>query len=436
MDIKPVKKRRQKPISQPRRALNSGRPEGQKNITLRPKTGTSGLLNKQTKSSRFDTRGFLKKNIYLMTVLIFLSALYLPASRLINTGGQYQDLIRQSFSVDTILNNASYMPQKFFLMLTSSNGLNSSFLLKAFGFIFILLVIYLFYLACLRWLGMKTSLLITFLFSSSSWIILSSQSLDFNNTYLVFIPLAIYINYLLVESKNSLRVFAATLLFALTLYSPGMVWPILGFIALLPVFMQKILAKYNLGNIWIFLIFSTIFVLPLFASLILHPANFANVLAGDSQIAVHAFVQNIKASFEAMFINGVPDSSLWLVGTPIFNYLTSLLFIFGLVYLVTDKRLGHRFNFLATSMLFTFLAIAFVGLSALPLIVPAVYLTAGFGIKFLLKNWYAIFPSNPVARNVGLSLVIFTVLLSSGYDIARYYIAWPKANDLISAPSS
>jgi hypothetical protein len=266
--------------------------------------------------------------------------------------------------------------------------------------------------------------------------ILSSQSLDFNSIYLIFIPLAAYLNYQLIKNKNTWKLLLAGLVFTVALYSPGIIWSVLGFIVLLPFFMQKILEKYNLGKIWTLLATIIVMILPLFVSFVLHPNNFSHILAGDSQTTISSFTHNLQVSLEALFLNGIPDSNLWLVGTPVLNYLTCLLLVFGLVALFVDKRLKHRFDFLFISLVFAVLALTFVGLPALSLIIPIVYLTAGYGIKFLLDNWYSLFPSNPVARNVGLSLVIFTVILSSGYNIVRYYVAWPKTNDIISVADS
>lgn len=429
MDIKPVKRRRGKPAGQPRRLPNSSQPKKQNNNNI---VISSKLKPLQPVGKKL---GSAKTKIFV-AILIVLCALYLPASRFINTGEQYQDLIGQSSSIDVILNEATHMPQKLFLFVTESNGLSNAFLLSVYTFLFAVGTVYLFYLVCLRWLGRNPALLTTLLFASSSWMILSSQSLSFNNIYLVFMPLVIYLNYLLIQNRDVWKVFLAVFLFSITLYSPGMVWPILGFIALLPLFMQKILAKYNLEKIWILLILTGVMILPLLAVLVLYPSNFSHVLVGDSQISIYAFAQNFQASLEAMFISGIADSNLWLVGTPVFNYLTSLLFVIGLIALFVNKRLKHRFNFLAGSLVFAILTVTFVGLPALSLIVPAVYLTVGFGVKFLLDNWYAIFPSNPVARNVGLSLVIFTVVLSSAYDITRYYVTWPKTVDRVSSVSS
>src|SRR5690606_26587611 len=116
---------------------------------------------------------------------------------------------------------------------------------------------------------------------------------------------------------------------------------------------------------------------------------------GESTLpgGLSVLAENLQMSFDALFVSGVHDSSVWLIGTPVFNLITSLFFAFGLIYLFLNKKLNQHLNFLAVSFIFSILALSFVGLQALALIIPAVYLTAGFGIKLLLANWYSIFPS-------------------------------------------
>ncbi|MEX2014549.1 MAG: hypothetical protein WD885_01270 [Candidatus Saccharimonadales bacterium] len=436
MDIKPVKNRRNRPAGQSRHLSAINQLKKQDKITVNSKHKPLSRVNRNFGNTGQKHKKFFQKKLVLISVFIALCALYLPASKFIDSSDQYQDLVGQSSSIDNIFSEASYMPQKLFLFLSESNGFSSPLVLKIYSFLFSIIVVYLFYFVCLRWLGRNSAVLTTFLFASSSWMILSSQSLNFSNIYLIFIPLAICLNYLLTQNKKTWKLFVAVLLFAVALYSPGIVWSVLGFIVLLPLFMQKMLIKYNLGKIWTLLILTAVMILPLFVSFVLYPDNFSHILAGDSQTTVEAFRQNLQVSLEALFLNGIPYSNLWLVGTPIINYLTWLLFVFGLVALFVDRRLKHRFDFLVVSLIFAMLTITFVGLPALSLIVPIVYLTAGYGIKFLLDNWYSIFPNNPVARNLGLSLIVFVVVLSAGYSIARYYIAWPKAGNLISISDS
>jgi len=217
-----------------------------------------------------------------------------------------------------------------------------------------------------------------------------------------------------------------------------MVWPALGLIILIPFFMHKIIAKYTTKNIWMALVSIAVFILPIMAVSILRPSNFATLLTGESTLPTGFYVltENLQMSFEALFIKGMPDTGLWLTGTPVFNLIISLLFAFGFIYLFINKKLNQHLNFLIISLVFSILTISFVGLSALSLMIPLVYLMTGFGIKLLLASWYSIFPNNPMARNLGLSLVIFITVLAASYDVVRYYVAWPKTgNDIVATIS-
>ncbi len=433
MDIKPVKKRRLKQTTQLKQPIRAVQPRGQKSITLHKKpVGHNSLTGYPSNGRLLKLKSFFKKNLLLILVFIFLTILYIPSARFIDTNAQHQQLLSQSSSIELIQHQVTFLPQKIFLYLNNTSVLSGTFMLKILSFFLTLLVVYLFYAACRRWLGKTTALITTFLFASSSWVILSSQSLKFDDIYLLFIPLVIYINYLLAGNKNYLKIVAATLAFSVTLYSPGMVWPILGIIVLLPMFMQKILAKYNLGSIWIFITLTFVSILPLFVVSLLHNANFSYLLTGHDKAEFAGIWQNLQTSVQALFVKGPVDSTDWLSGTPIIDYLVSVLFLFGLVYLCVDNKIRSRFYFLAVSIVSVFLVTAFVGLPALSLVVPVIYITAGFGLRFLLDRWQSLFPNNPVARNTGLSLVIFVVCLSAGYQVTRYYIAWPKANGLVS----
>ena len=63
-----------------------------------------------------------------------------------------------------------------------------------------------------------------------------------------------------------------------------------------------------------------------------------------------------------------------------------------------------------------------VGLSML---VPVLFLLAAAGLHSLLQSWLRVFPTNPIARNLGVSLVILAVAVSCTYNLRSYFVAWP-----------
>lgn len=66
-------------------------------------------------------------------------------------------------------------------------------------------------------------------------------------------------------------------------------------------------------------------------------------------------------------------------------------------------------------------------------VLPLLALCAGTGTAYLLKQWYVVFPRNPLARSAGI-LVIFSVILFTGLVAARSYIvAWANDPETLSS---
>jgi hypothetical protein len=65
------------------------------------------------------------------------------------------------------------------------------------------------------------------------------------------------------------------------------------------------------------------------------------------------------------------------------------------------------------------------GAAYLSLVVPLLYIFAATGIAYLLHEWLRVFPLNPVARKLGIGLVVVAVAVSCSYNLRAYYVAWP-----------
>ena len=67
-----------------------------------------------------------------------------------------------------------------------------------------------------------------------------------------------------------------------------------------------------------------------------------------------------------------------------------------------------------------------IALFSLPTItlIPIVFVVVIAGITLLLQQWFTVFPFNPIARYVGLGLVIIATGLSCWFQLNRYFIAW------------
>jgi hypothetical protein len=75
-----------------------------------------------------------------------------------------------------------------------------------------------------------------------------------------------------------------------------------------------------------------------------------------------------------------------------------------------------------------FVLVGISGPVPLSLLVPLLYMGIATGLAYLLHEWLKIFPNNPLARGVGLGLIIVAVAISCTYNYRAYFIAWPNAD--------
>jgi hypothetical protein len=71
--------------------------------------------------------------------------------------------------------------------------------------------------------------------------------------------------------------------------------------------------------------------------------------------------------------------------------------------------------------------VALGGSVTIAALIPLMYLAIAAGTHYLLDQWLTIFPRNPVAKFVGVSLVSFVVAFSAFYHLRAYFVAWPQA---------
>jgi hypothetical protein len=78
--------------------------------------------------------------------------------------------------------------------------------------------------------------------------------------------------------------------------------------------------------------------------------------------------------------------------------------------------------------LFALAGLLLVGLGGpvgLSLLVPLLYVWAAAGIAYLTREWLQVFPNNPLARSLGLGLIVLAVGLGCIYNLRAYFVAWP-----------
>lgn len=72
------------------------------------------------------------------------------------------------------------------------------------------------------------------------------------------------------------------------------------------------------------------------------------------------------------------------------------------------------------------IAIIIGNVATIALVIPIIFILIANGISYMLQSWFTVFPRNPVARSIGIILLIIVILMSCYYQLQRYFIAWPN----------
>jgi hypothetical protein len=219
----------------------------------------------------------------------------------------------------------------------------------------------------------------------------------------------------------------------LSLYIPGAAW------LLVPAVIWQ---RKNLGKAFRRLSFTHIVIILTAAALLLVPMLVSLVwpLQGNSLDALRGFLalpehlpglrqiaSNLANIPKELFITSRGDPTMHLGRLPLLDAFVTAMFVVGMYACIRDWTLD-RVRFVFAGLL---VGTILIGLGSLPMafLLPFIYLVAIAGASYLLQEWLQVFPRNPFARWLGISLVVITVVATLVYQLTNYFVAWPEAPD-------
>jgi hypothetical protein len=276
------------------------------------------------------------------------------------------------------------------------------------------------------WHGTRTAVLTGLLFATSAWVLHVSRLASFDVMYLWATPTLLLTHVLLQKyNKQALVWYGSLIAWGLLLYVPGLVW-LVGLV----IYLQRgslWQAWRHFGRWWqrlLYLLASLVW-LPLLVVNLLRPGNFLAWLGWPAHPAAHLHMLKQFAAVPVhLFIRGPEYPQLWLGRAPILDIFALAACVIGIYFYVTHWR-AARTRLLALLALAGFVLVGLGGPVGLSLLVPLLYVAAATGITYLLHEWLHVFPNNPLARSLGLGLIILAVSLSSVYNLQAYFVAWP-----------
>lgn len=328
-------------------------------------------------------------------------------------------------TVDQIINNPVNAPHKL-LTFGVSQVNNSDFFLRGVSSLLAIITVIFFFLIVSKWYGRLESTIITILFASSSWLLHYARFATADILLTGVITAIVYGLWLKDTKRSALAIFLGVFIFGVLAYVPGMI----GFLIIGMIWQRKHIFGHIKRAGFILLpsvILLTIIVIPIVNALIRTPDLWRDFLGLPQHWpSVYEYFKAVANVPVQIFVRGSFNPALWLARLPLIDVFCSAMFIIG-TYTYFKKIKLDRSKILFGLIIFGGLLVGFqAGVSIILLIVP-LYFVIGAGIAYMLNQWLKVFPSNPLARGIGIGLICLVAALSGYYNLKQYFVAWPNS---------
>ena len=225
---------------------------------------------------------------------------------------------------------------------------------------------------------------------------------------------------------------------ALSLYTPYYVWLAVVGLIVLTLRRKKQLFVLPRKHQWILPGLFTLFIAPLLIAIVREP-HIARELAGLQTLPASfmEFVRQIGQNIAHIFFRGFSDPALSLGRLPLLDIFSAVMVALGILYFERQRDLRRsQILFGAVLVLGVAVSITSFAVGKLSIFFPIIMIFAVAGIVELLNRWLKSFPRNPIARTVGVCVIVVAIGFTSQYHLQRYFVAWSGNPDAIAAHST
>lgn len=437
MDIKPPKRSKNIDFVKNPRIASDIRRVKQVTSSLKPKTAeiiSNSQINKKIKEQVISQVGEkkspkrLKMGIFLAALLfIFIAALYfVNIQNFPKVTAFEQGVIEQTRNLNAVTENILFAPEKILGLVLIKAGISAALSAKLVSASLAFIASCLFFVLIRQWVSFKITVLSTLMFSSSTWVIFQARDAGFGSSFLLAMLFMLVTAVAISKKASGIVAYLLALMLSLCFYTPGFIWLILAGAIFYFKTIKKYLSSLNRTNKYII---SGLFIaplIPLFYFLSKDMTVLKAWLGLPEGLVANNVLDNMILLPSQMLLRGVNDPLMWVYNSPIIDAVTLVLIITGFIYIFNRERYAilKKSAFLFLAIIIGLILIN--GYDYISLGLPILYMFAAVGLTFLVEQWFHIFPRNPLARSIGMALVVFLVGLVSSYHIVRYFVAWPR----------
>jgi hypothetical protein len=289
------------------------------------------------------------------------------------------------------------------------------------------------------WHTSRLAILGTTLFVTASWQLHVARYGGPLCLYLL--PLILLACWTWLQSRRFIRpaMVATTVTACMCLYVPGLIWFLVPVIIMRRGRLKQSFRYVPLETMLLSQVIAIVLVIPLVLSFA-WPADNTTVLHNLLQFLglpstlpnIGSFIEHLLAVPRYLFYQLGNMPALGIRNVPLLDVFTAGMFILGSFVFLRDIRLD-RSKLILLYLLVGWVLIALNGSVTITMLLPVIMLVAAEGIAYLLIEWLTIFPRNPVARSIGVSIITIAVCLTASYNLANYFVAWPHTAEVKSS---
>ncbi|MES2971421.1 MAG: hypothetical protein V4702_03815 [Patescibacteria group bacterium] len=278
-----------------------------------------------------------------------------------------------------------------------------------------------------EWSTDRIAILGTWLFLTSAWLLHIGRLASPEASYLLILPLVWAAIWLYNTTLRKTALIVLSLLSGMAFYIPGFGVLLVG----IAVWQYKKIWSELRQVPWWFRLLCGLIICILLLPLILASIDSTRELLRAVGLPtgmpkLKTIGNNLLNIPEYFLLRGPDDATKWLGRLPLFDAFSTVMMIVGFYSLRNYWRL-IRSQMLIVGCIYFGILIGLGGPVAITVLVPIAYIFIALGLTFMLQQWYAVFPHNPIARAIATTLLSLSILLVSFYHLSHYFIAWPES---------
>jgi len=371
-----------------------------------------------------------KSPIFLLGILLIVSSslfILKVASQPVGLSPAESTTIHQSQSFSGILHDPINAPHNLLIYLINRIGLSGGTWLRLPSVIFALIIIFSFYRIAKGLFGTSIGILGTLLFLSTPlFLVFARQASPEIMIFSIATILATYAWFVKPKGKTSIGLISLAAVSALFIYTPGIfIWLVGAAIAARNQILEevrKVSPVVVIAAAFLFIILC----LPLLFFVIDRPQDAKELLLVPASFpAVSDIFKNAGWMVSAVFIKTPSQHNLIVGEIPLLSIVQIACLVFGIFAMWRAAR--SKTIALSAAVVFAVVAAGInKDITLLALALPSIGIFTSAGLRYLYIEWRSVFPFNPVAKTMALTLMAVVVATNVLYGVRYSLVAWPN----------